>query len=130
MKRRRWISLLFIPIALLGILWVATYFVNSTDAGSRWLVNRAINGVGGGLQIDRVQGSLESGLQLTGVRFESDDLTVELVSLRTVADLTLLPLRVEIESLYAAGSRTKWRWCAETVPTPGSASTIFSGASP
>ena len=81
--------------------WFATYFVNSTEAGSRWLVNRAISGAGGGLQIEGVQGRLKSGLQLSGVHFEDDELSIELASLRTTANFTLWPLRVEIESLHA-----------------------------
>ena len=93
--------------AMSGVLITAilvTFLLLATEAGSRWLIHRGANRAPSRLTINRIQGSILTGLNLYGIEYSTDKqhTRIEHVEL-SWQPMALLGGRVHLQSLYIQG---------------------------
>lgn len=90
MIRRAVIGLLALVLLLLILTTLLLYGLVGTAPGNRWLLARTSDLIPGDLQMEQWQGNLLSTVDVTGLRYETPSLTVEIDQLK--ANLTPLAL--------------------------------------
>lgn len=91
----------FIAAALLLGLIAAGgwHWLLHTESGARWVWAKARSASNDSLQMQALVGDLGSGLTVQGIVFATDTVAVEAEELRFVANLDLVPLRLQIDEL-------------------------------
>jgi len=101
MKFRFLTGLVAIPalLAVAGLfLW---WWLLHTEAGARWVFERAAAAANGSLAVNSISGDLVSGLQLEGLYFEQGGIRAEVETVRATINIDLLPVAVEVTTLHA-----------------------------
>jgi len=88
-------------VSLLIILAVAWFWLLHTQSGARFLWTKARQIAPGELQAAGVDGSLSTGLVVSGLRYSNADTIFSINETHLTLDVDLLPLSVEISSLFA-----------------------------
>jgi len=100
MTRRRAL-LVFLPalviVAVAGLFRWLLY----SESGANWIWRQAAGAVPGELRVERLEGSLKSRLELSGLSWRDDAVEVALDRASLRLDLDLLPLAVSVEWLRA-----------------------------
>lgn len=108
MSARFWWRLLGTGLKSLLLLISLALALLLTPAGGRWLLMNGIRLLPANLSIDETQGSLYGDIQLTGIRYRDDYLTVEVRSAELIwSPLQLLRGRLLIDAVRAEGVQLK-----------------------
>ncbi|TNF89390.1 MAG: hypothetical protein EP301_03070, partial [Gammaproteobacteria bacterium] len=76
MMRRRTLFL-FLPALLILLLAGAFGWLMHTEPGARWIWQRVVGLVPDDLRVEQLSGDLQSGLQLSGLEYRAESLSVE-----------------------------------------------------
>jgi autotransporter translocation and assembly factor TamB len=119
MKIRRLHWLLILPLALVLVILLAAGWTLRSEQGARWLFSRLAEMLPGRLEAVAVEGSLASGLELSGLVFEDGNARLEANAVSLAVNVDLLPPAVHVERLDArrltvhmhggGGEPTDWR---------------------
>lgn len=102
MKLRKLYWLLLLPVILLGAIVSGWFFTLHTEAGARWLFERAASASGGQFSAGRIDGDMASGLHLERFRFEDGSMIVAAEQIEAGVRLELFPLTVRVDKLHAS----------------------------
>ena len=93
--------LLLLPVFLLGVVVSGWFFLLQTEAGARWLFERAASASGGQFSAGRISGDMASGLQLERFRFDGGGTTVAVENIEAEFRVDFFPLTVRLNKLHA-----------------------------
>lgn len=101
MMRRllKWLVLPVLAVAILGVGFKS--WLLHSDSGMRWLVAQISAQLGEQLNLGKVSGNLDSGLQLHDLIYRSDGLEVKITRVEASGVVSLLPLKITVSSLHA-----------------------------
>ena len=91
--------LLVMPAVVLVTAAIAWFWLLHTESGAQWVWGKTRNEAPGVLDAQSVEGVLSSGLQLRGVVFESDTVSISAGSILVAIDMDFFPLSLEVETL-------------------------------
>jgi len=91
--------LLVMPAAVLITAAIAGFWLLHTESGAQWVWGKTRTAVPGSLDAQTVEGVFSSGLQLRGVVFGSESLSISVGSIFIAIDMDIFPLSLEVESL-------------------------------
>lgn len=97
--KRRLVLLLLILVVVSGSGLLAKAWLLNSDSGTRWVLNRVSNSLESKLSIGQIAGNFNDGLLLVDVKFEQQDLHVDVDRVQTQLGISLLPLQITFKSL-------------------------------
>jgi translocation and assembly module TamB len=97
MKFRRF--LLVMPAAVSLTAAIAWFWLLHTESGAQWIWGKTRNAAPDVLDAQSVEGTLSNGLQLRGVVFDSESLSITVGSAFIAIDMDIFPLSLEVETL-------------------------------
>ncbi|MEX2494862.1 MAG: translocation/assembly module TamB domain-containing protein [Woeseia sp.] len=95
--------LLLAVVLLIAVALAGGYWLLETQSGSRWAWDRSTGSVPGNLSARSISGSIGNGLELSGLSYRNETVTVGVADARIAASLVLSPLRLELEEVRADG---------------------------
>lgn len=111
MKRRLKI-LLYVLVAIIGLVMLGKSWLMNTESGAGWVLKRVSSSLEEQLSIQDLSGNLNDGLVLNNVRFEQADLRIEIARVEITAGFELLPIQLNISSLQLQ-DMTVWKATAK-----------------
>jgi translocation and assembly module TamB len=97
MKFRRF--LLVMPAVVLLTAAIAWFWLLDTESGAKWVWGKIQSAAPDVLDAQSFEGTLSSGLQLRGVVFGSDTVSITAGSIFVAIDMDIFPLSLEVEKL-------------------------------
>jgi len=96
---RRRIAILFVPMLLLVLAAAVFGWLLHSESGARWILQRVVAAVPGQLQYERLNGDLQSGLQVAGLRYGNEGVVVEVDRVGLRLSLDFWPLAISVHLL-------------------------------
>ena len=99
---RRIVIVVGVFLLVMGLLAAGAWQLLHSEAGNRWLVERAVEASGGALRVDELEGSLGETLVADAVTWNQDGVRVEARDLRVQGETSLWPPRVTLSRLSSS----------------------------
>ena len=99
MKKGKLAILLTVPL-LAGTIFILAYSVLHTTAGARWLLSTVAGSIPGKLEMEAIDGDLNSGLTISNLNYRTPDLEVGAQQILVAIDLEFFPLLIRIRQAH------------------------------
>jgi len=104
-KRLAWIILLLVPLLLVTGAWYGLHWLQTGEAGAKWLLARAERATGGQLVVGASSGTLHDGLVIENLEWNGDGAHISVGRIGLRLEASLWPRRVDVRQLRASSVR-------------------------